>query len=240
MKKKLFVVMCAMFVFALCSCGKKELTPEDVCQSIQWELNESIVDGERCMGMTYENGTPFKVVQVTVEFKNGFTCSGNKIVNPGESSAPAAVNDGWDYIDPDKCAGLEPEYMAVGYIDGENIRLVYMNYTNGACSEDSNSPIKARSWSDSEFAKAVPEPDAEVIRVVQDNEEAFKFSVYGIDRAFYVDYIKQCEMTGYGNDVFGFMPTDRDFISGTDALGHGVMLAYDRYYNTMTCSIRMG
>ncbi len=71
-------------------------------------------------------------------------------------------------------------------------------------------------WSESEYAKLVPQPDTRIAAVDYDEPDYFQFTAYDIDSSGYATYVEACKTAGFSNDI------EESALSfwGTDSQGH--------------------
>ena len=81
-------------------------------------------------------------------------------------------------------------------------------------------------WSESAYAKLVPQPDTKIAAVDYDEPDYFQFTAYDISSSGYTAYVEACKAAGFSNDL---EESDLSFW-GTDSKGNEMNV---RFFPTM-------
>ena len=89
-------------------------------------------------------------------------------------------------------------------------------------------------WSESAYAKLVPQPDTKVATVDYDEADYFQFTAYDINSSGYAAYIEACKVAGFSNDLeeseFSFW--------GTDSQGHKMNVRFFPTMNSIEVTVK--
>ena len=81
-------------------------------------------------------------------------------------------------------------------------------------------------WSESEYAKLVPQPDTKIAAVDYDEPDYFQFTAYDISSSGYMTYVEACKAAGFSNDI----EESKLSFWGTDSKGNKINV---RFFPTM-------
>ena len=89
-------------------------------------------------------------------------------------------------------------------------------------------------WSESAYAKLVPQPDTKIAAVDYDEPDYFQFTAYDINSSGYTDYIEACKAAGFSNDL---EESELSFW-GTDSRGHKMNVRFFPTMNAIEVTVR--
>ena len=182
-----------------------------------------LVDGEKLVCFEYDNNTGFTISKAEIKYKlkdnvdeaaikalgGSFTDADYDdfyidgycpiVTKSGESAknAPFSISEEIALDDDRIFEYVEPDTLSVLYVgkDGYLHGFQYEYETKEVI--ESADLKKAYQWSDSELAKLLPTPDAEIIEVEFDDEEEFEAEVRISSLAFFDNYVQACKDAGF-------------------------------------------
>ena len=83
--------------------------------------------------------------------------------------------------------------------DGQIYTVAYSAENDGYSLKNGAKP--AKSWTEKDFAKAIPTPDTRFITVDYDDDDYYQFTAYDITFEQYQAYCKECQTAGFTNDI---------------------------------------
>lgn len=193
---------------------------------VDWSANMGIWNGKRCMIFSYENKSAYEIEAVGVTFapksdspydqlckdfsflKNGsvdeetlrsdYRVEGIVAtrVQAGQVSNERPVLLRSAYVPSQEQFDLwEPEMLAIKYVADGKLYTQYYDYNSQTYSLSSDAS-DIDQWSDSEFAKAIPFPEGQVISSVSDYSTSFSFETCGSTQDDYKEYLDACKQSG--------------------------------------------
>lgn len=92
---------------------------------------------------------------------------------------------------------MEPDMASLQYIANNKLYLVFYDFKNKNYTQDK--VIDAYEWSDSTLSNMLPKAEMKIGEIVKDTETEYKFKGYGIDEAYFHNYISECKNRGFTN-----------------------------------------
>lgn len=275
MKRIIGAVCATVIVITLAACGGSPVqggsqpseAPQQVAgavpgeddsikiEEIDWAVEESVIDGERELALSYTNNSSFTILELRIEFyqredvtdedRSAFdeayadsdwspdvdaselyiVGDNQHFVTQGESAEPIACSLGYALTDPtiDQYALMEPNTAAIVYLGGDGkIYCEYYDFLNDEYSLDSSGGVDAVEWSESDISKLVPEIDAPVVNVGNDDEDRFVFNAHGLTLDDFAPYVEECKELGFTGDP----SEDEDWYTATNEDGYEIWLNY--------------
>lgn len=222
---------------------------------IDWTVEESVVDGERKLAMSYANNSSFTILELRIEFTQCedvtdedraafdeayadpdwspdvepselYIVGDNQhFVEPGEEAGPIACSLAYAFTDPtlSQYELMEPSMAEIVYLGGDGkLYCEYYDFLNDAYSQSSSNGVDAVEWSESDISKLVPEIDAPVVNVSDDEEDRFVFNAYGLTLDDFAPYVEECKELGFTGDP----SEDEDWYTATNEDGYEIWLNY--------------
>lgn len=125
------------------------------------------------------------------------------VCDPGENveGATCTLFGYHEATDVKQCELLIIESAQISFQgnDGQIYTVAYVAENNGYSLQIGAKA--AKSWTEKEFAKAIPIPDSRFINVDHDNEDYYQFTAYDITFEQYQAYCTECQTAGFTNDI---------------------------------------
>lgn len=240
MKKILLVSFCLVLVFCIFGCSNNDASQEDASdetqdaaiqiESIDWKVEESVVDGTRQIAFSYTNNSEYPIVKMSISFKikDGYdleelktlysnvldyglpedelpelvlTADSNLVINPGDTSAASPCLLGVLYVDNmDQYNAMEPDLMTVQYLDGNSLKTEYYDFKNSSYSPDSEI-IDVTQWADNDLSSMISKPENGLIISVNSYSNQFAFDVIDFTSQEFQAYADDCTDKGFSQNV---------------------------------------
>lgn len=240
MKKVLLVSFCLVLVFCLFGCSNNEVSQDETStesqdaaiqiESIDWKVEESVVDGDRQIAFSYINNSDYPIVKMSISFKikDGYdledlktlysnvleyglsddelselvlTADSNVVTNPGDTSAASPCLLGILYVENmDQYNAMEPDLMTIQYLDGNSLKTEYYDFRNSSYSSDSE-VIDVTQWADNDLSSMISKPENGLIISVNSYSNQFAFDVIDFTSQEFQAYADDCANKGFSQNV---------------------------------------
>ena len=136
----------------------------------------------------------------------------------------------------EQIALFDPDIAEIAYADETKIYPAYYDFKNDKIKFDYKKAIDKYTWSDSEFAKSVPAPEYDIVRVNMDSKRRFSFSINGVYIEDFENYVSECVSCGYeqNNDK-----SNETYFVGKNADGMELSLSFSESSNEIRGGIDM-
>lgn len=210
---------------------KKTSTTDTInVEDIDWNVDERIIDGRKCLSFNYTNNTKYTITEVQLKFtqKEGTTSEDLKVFDsvreqgyngkdeeiyilgynlrhaePGEyvQDTPCMIeNLGFTPDDIRQYEIMEPNEMQISYIGSDNkMHICGYDFINKK-SILSNDTEDIYTWTDNEYSKNIPKPNAKVV-TCNEGDYYYGFAIWGQSREDYENYIKECKNKVFTLDI---------------------------------------
>lgn len=125
-----------------------------------------------------------------------------------------------------------PDIATIRYVDGNEIKTVYYDFSSRKYTEESETEI-AYEWTQTELGNKIPKPDVKVLENFLDDSDDFSFEAYGITLEKFNAYVNECR-------AYGFTVNERShdgYFMADDSEGYQVDLFYNEDDDSMHGSI---
>lgn len=127
---------------------------------------------------------------------------------------------------------MEPDMAYFSYITNDDkLHSAYYDFKLQKYSDDGE--IGIYEWSDNEINNSIPKPEVKVIKILYQNETNLSFDAFGVERDYYLDYVKKCK-------EFGFDTIDYEYDISFRALrsdGESIMVIYNEDAESMYVTV---
>lgn len=125
------------------------------------------------------------------------------VCDPGEKveGATCTLFGNQEATDAKQCELLVVKSAEISFQgnDGQIYTVEYAAENNGYSLQ--SGAKAAKSWTEKDFAKAIPTPDTRFITVDYDNDDYYQFTAYDITFEQYQAYCNECQTAGFTNDI---------------------------------------
>lgn len=150
-------------------------------------------------------------------------------------SKPCYLGSGNELIKPvnigiDRYNLMNPDSAKIKYVYDEKIYSVNYDFKNNSYTEEATK--KAYSWTNNKMANLLPKPALDVGEVFLDTDDTFMFTGYGVDQAYYQEYVEQCKSKGFDVDQYGI----EYYYTASNSDGYELQLSFNNNHISINLS----
>lgn len=135
-------------------------------------------------------------------FNDRYVPAGDKCEN-----VPIYLDNTYSYVtDMSTTDLMTPDILKVMYVKNGTIYSAYYDYKNEKMTYNEDTRA-AKSWSETDLAKSIPEPDSNVVIVDSDDDGYFRAIACHYTKDDYDKYVKKCKEAGYTKEQDSYEST---------------------------------
>lgn len=221
-------------------------------EDVEWSVGDTVIEGERRIGMSYSNRSPYKILSLRLEFSamdgltdeqleafasmkypenaaekfldDGLYCDIGRPVEAGADSSPEELLEAGYYItDIAQYELAEPDLMTIRFVTEEGKMFEEtIDCRNGSVSM-SSTVVDTSQWADSEMASLVPRPENAYITRLADYIGQFSFDARDVTAEEFAAYVEACKAAGFTTDP---VSTDQTYYADSSDGAYDLSLFY--------------
>jgi hypothetical protein len=104
----------------------------------------------------------------------------------------------YDYPTEEQFDLMEPKELTLGIVGNDNkIYYAYYDFTNKSWKLDEETVDNLNTWSNTELAQTIDEPNGKYYFITEDDDDELRFEVYGVSVDKYNEYLETLENLGF-------------------------------------------
>ena len=153
-----------------------------------------------------------------------------KLTRSGETLKPITITIGigktawYDSPDTTQFNLMEPEILELGIIKDDILYIAYYDFTDNSWALDEET-VQLNLWSENEFAQKITKPTCDYYHTTSDldDQESIRFTVYGITKDYFEEYVEEMKKIGFSIDADDDYDT---YFTAKDEGGNEISVSY--------------